>query len=62
MVNIVVQVNSKVRAVLSVANDVEQGELESLARSDASIGKYFAGKTVQRVVHVPGKLINFVVI
>ncbi len=61
MVNVVVQVNSKVRAVLSVASDVEQGEFESLARSDAGISKYLAGKAVQRVVYVPGKLINFVV-
>ena len=61
MVNVVVQVNSKVRAVLSVASDVEQGDLESLARSDPGIGKYLGGKTVQRVVYVPGKLINFVV-
>lgn len=61
MVNVVVQVNSKLRGVLSVASDVEQGELESLVHSDPSIDKYLGGKTVQRVVYVPGKLINFVV-
>ena len=61
MVNVVIQVNGKVRGVLGVAGDVEQGELEGLARSDAGIAKHLGGKEVQRVVYVPGKLINFVV-
>ena len=55
-----VQVNSKVRGVLSVASDVEQEQLEELAHSDAGIAKHLGDKTVRRVVYVPGKLINFV--
>ena len=61
MISVVVQVNSKVRAVLSVASDAAQAEIERAALDTPGLQKYLVGKAIQRVVYVPGKLINFVV-
>jgi leucyl-tRNA synthetase len=60
-VSIVVQINGKVRTVLSVASESSQAEIERLALDSTSVRKHLSGKTIQRVMYVPGKLINFVV-
>jgi leucyl-tRNA synthetase len=60
-VEIPVQVNSKIRARLLVPIDADASALESLAREDATIAPLLEGKTIKKVVAVPGKLVNFIV-
>jgi leucyl-tRNA synthetase len=60
-VSIIVQINSKVRTVLSVASEAAQADIERLALDSMSVSKHISGKAIQRVVYVPGRLINFVV-
>jgi leucyl-tRNA synthetase len=60
-VEIPVQVNSKIRARLLVPIDADASAIESLARADATIAPMLEGKTVKKVVAVPGKLVNFIV-
>ncbi|MFA5319675.1 MAG: leucine--tRNA ligase [Candidatus Omnitrophota bacterium] len=58
---IVVQVNSKVRSKLRVPADITEAELKRLAQADEHLEPWLAGKTVKKVVIVPGKLVNIVI-
>ncbi len=60
-VEIVVQVNGKLRARLRVPAHADQDEIHSLALNDAQVMRYLQGKTVKRFIFVPSKLINIVV-
>jgi leucyl-tRNA synthetase len=60
-VQVAVQVNGKVRAQVSVPADADAASLEAAARADDKVAGYLDGKTVRRVVAVPGRLVNFVV-
>lgn len=59
-VEIVLQVNGKVRAKVTVAKDLSRDELEQIARANDKITEEIAGKTVRKVIAVPGKLVNIV--
>jgi leucyl-tRNA synthetase len=58
-VEIVVQVNGKVRGKIVVPASATAESLESLAR--AAAGEWLQDKTVVKVIAVPNKLVNFVV-
>lgn len=60
-INIVVQVNGKFRGNIQVDKSVDQPEIEKIARSEEKIAKHLENTDVKKVIHVPGKLINFVV-
>ncbi len=60
-VEVAVQVNGKVRASVSVPADADAAALEAAARADERIAGQLEGKTVRRVIAVPGRLVNFVV-
>ncbi|MBC1650020.1 leucine--tRNA ligase [Listeria booriae] len=59
-VEIVLQVNGKVRAKVTVAKDLSREALEELARDNDKIKEEITGKTVRKVIAVPGKLVNIV--
>jgi leucyl-tRNA synthetase len=59
-VQVAVQVNGKVRSQVSVPADADAAALEAAARADEKIAAQLDGKTVRRVVAVPGRLVNFV--
>ena len=59
-VEIVVQVNGKVRAKLLVAKDVTKDQLEQIALEDDRVKDQIEGKTIRKVIAVPGKLVNIV--
>ncbi|WP_027409589.1 leucine--tRNA ligase [Anoxybacteroides tepidamans] len=59
-VEIVVQVNGKVRAKLHVPVDASKEQLEQIAMEDEKIKEQIEGKTVRKVIAVPGKLVNIV--
>jgi len=58
---LVVQVNGKIRARLAVAPGVARSDALARARADANVGAYLAGKTIRKEIYVPDKLVNFVV-
>lgn len=60
-VEIVVQVNGKLRARLRAPAHANQDEVRDLAMNDAQVVRHMEGRTVKRVVFVPEKLINIVV-
>ena len=59
-VEIVVQVNGKKRQHLVVAKDASKDEIQELAMNDEKIKAELEGKTVRKVIVVPGKLVNIV--
>ena len=60
-VEIVMQINGKVREKLVVPSEITGAELEKLALSHERIQALIEGKTVVKVIAVPGKLVNIVV-
>ncbi len=60
-VEIPVQVNGKLRGRVVVPADADAALIERTARADPKIEGALGGKTVRKVVVVPGKLVNFVV-
>ena len=59
-VEIVCQINGKVRAKLMVPVDSSKDALEELALANEQIKEHIAGKTVRKVIAVPNKLVNIV--
>ena len=59
-IELVVQVNGKLRARLSFAADADRDAIEAAALADANVTKHTDGKTVRKVIVVPGKLVNIV--
>jgi len=60
-VEIVFQVNGKVRGKVTVAPGSSQESVETAAKSLPAFAEWTTGKTVRKVIFVPDKLINFVV-
>jgi leucyl-tRNA synthetase len=60
-VEIVVQVNGKVRDRLTVAAAIEDDELLALALASERVQAHVAGKELRKTIVVPGKLVSFVV-
>jgi leucyl-tRNA synthetase len=60
-VEIVVQVNGKLRGRVSVAADASRDAIERAALADANVRRHVEGQPVKKVVIVPGKLVNVVV-
>jgi leucyl-tRNA synthetase len=60
-VELVVQVNGKLRGSIVVPKQADKATIESLARSNANVQRFVAGQTVKKVVVVPGRLVNLVV-
>lgn len=59
-VEIVVQINGKVKAKLMVPSDANKEALEQIAMDDIVVKEQIDGKTVRKVIAVPGKLVNIV--
>ena len=57
---IVVQVLGKKRAEMSVSANASNDELEALALANENVIKFIEGKTVRKVIVVPGRLVNIV--
>ena len=60
-VDLVVQVNGKLRGRISVPTDAERAEIEAAALADVNVQRFMGGGPAKRVIVVPGKLINIVV-
>ena len=57
----IVQVNGKLRDRILVAANADQGTIEQLAQASESARRHIEGKTVRKIIVVPGRLVNIVV-
>jgi leucyl-tRNA synthetase len=60
-VELVVQVNGKLRGSIRVPKAADRGMIEGIALANPNVQKFVAGQSVKKVVVVPGRLINVVV-
>jgi len=59
-VEIVLQVNSKIRGKAVVPVNADQAAMEAIALADATVQKHLEGLTIRKKIVVPGKLVNFI--
>ncbi len=59
-IEIVVQINGKIRAKLSVPADIEQADAVAMAKADEKVAAEIAGKNIIKEIYVKGKLVNIV--
>lgn len=60
-IELMIQVNGKLRGKISVAADASKDAIEAQAMQDENVQKFIESKTVRKVIVVPGRLINIVV-
>ena len=60
-IELVLQVNGKLRGNMRVAKDADRALIEKLAMQNANVQKHINGQPVKKVVVVPGRLVNVVV-
>jgi leucyl-tRNA synthetase len=60
-IEIVVQVNGKLRGRISVKADADKDTVAELALADANVSRFVEGKDVKKTIVVPGRLVNIVV-
>lgn len=61
LIEIVVQVNGKLRGRISVAVDADDDAVREQAFNDENVQRFIAGKEVRKAIVVPGRLVSFVV-
>ncbi|WP_295728533.1 leucine--tRNA ligase [uncultured Limosilactobacillus sp.] len=59
-VEMIVQVNGKVRAKLKMAKDTAKDSVEKAALADENVQKFIEGKDIKKVIVVPNKIVNIV--
>jgi leucyl-tRNA synthetase len=60
-VELVIQVNGKVRDRMKMSALATEGEMKTAALANPKIQKFTSGRTIRKIVVVPGKLVNIVV-
>jgi leucyl-tRNA synthetase len=60
-VTLAVQVGGKTRGTVTLPREADQATAEAAARADINIARHLEGKTVRKVVYVPGRMVSFVV-
>ncbi len=60
-IEMVIQVNGKLRSKITVAKTADQKQIEALALADEKIQQHIDGKTVRKTIVIPGRLVNIVV-
>ena len=60
-VEVPVQINGKVKARIDVATDASKDDLEAAALADDRVAALVDGKTVVKVIAIPGRMVNLVV-
>jgi leucyl-tRNA synthetase len=57
----IVQVNGKLRDRIMVPADADKSAIEQLAQQSETVQRHLEGKTVRKIIVVPGRLVNIVV-
>ena len=60
-ITLAVQVNGKLRSQIEVSADSDRAAVEAAAQADEKVRNHTEGKTVRKVIVVPGRLVNIVV-
>ncbi len=60
-IEMIVQVNGKKRASISVSANASKEDVEKIARADENVQRFVEGQTVRKCIVVPGRLVNIVV-
>jgi len=60
-IEIVVQVNGKLRDRLSVSKDADEEAVKAVAFESEKVKEHLEGKTIRKIIYVPGKILNVVV-
>ena len=60
-VEIAVQIMGKVRSTIDLPTDADEATAVATARANPEVEKHIEGKTIRRVIFVPGRILNFVV-
>jgi len=59
-VKMAVQVNGKVRDTIEVAKDLSKEDVEAVAMASKKVQGFTDGKTIRKVIVVPGRIVNIV--
>ncbi len=59
-IDIVVQVNGKVRAKIAVSADASKEDIQTIALAHENVQRFTEGTTIRKIIVVPGKLVNVV--
>jgi leucyl-tRNA synthetase len=57
---LVIQVNGKLRGHIEVAAEATRDHVEEVARANENVHRFTEGLTIRKVIVVPGKLVNIV--
>ena len=60
-IEMMIQVNGKLRSKIKVPADADKDSVEAMALADEKVISFIEGKTVRKVIVVPGRLVNLVV-
>ena len=60
-IELMVQVNGKLRGSITVAKDADRAVIEAAALANENVQKFTEGQPPKKVVVVPGRLVNIVV-
>jgi len=58
---LIVQVNGKLRAKITVVIDADKKQIEETAISNENVQKFIANKEIRKIIVVPGRLVNIVI-
>jgi len=61
VLEIAVQVNGKVRGRAALARDADEAAARAAGLADPNVSKFMEGKSLKKLVYVPGKILNFIV-
>jgi leucyl-tRNA synthetase len=59
-IELVIQVNGKIRGKIQVAADAPKDEVEKMALADTNVQRYTDSVTIRKIIVVPGRLVNIV--
>jgi leucyl-tRNA synthetase len=60
LIQMAVQVNGRARSVIEVDSNIQEGEAIKIALEQAKVKQFIGDETIDRVVFVPGKIMNIV--
>ena len=58
---LVIQINGKLRGKVLVDINLEQNEIEKIAKNVENVSSYLVGKDIKKSIYIKGKIINFVI-
>lgn len=61
LINLPISINGKVRDILPASKSASEAEAMEIAKSSAKVLSFLEGKTIKKVIYVPGRILNIVV-